>query len=231
MGCNARRSISTDCPFLILAPSLPVSIFLFPVFPITCALRKMQIFSQPLFFLPLPHSFSKTTGVAPCPAEALAKAGQNHSLLPRSKMTTETSNSCITSILSRCEHRSSSGRQCRGFATDSDSRLCQRHALSLQRQQNAVDITVFTGRLGSFESTGEVHDFLAKLLALVAENRVAPRRAAVLAYISHLLLRTLAAMQAEQRADEERNPPRLNFEGVFDPHPHPENAQPAPRHS
>jgi len=124
------------------------------------------------------------------------------------------SNSSISNLLSRCEHVSSSGRQCRSFASDFDSHLCRRHALSLLRAQNAADITAFTGRLGGFESTEEIHAFLAKLLALVAENRVAPRRAAVLAYICQLLLRTLAARQAEQRAEEESNPPRISFEGM-----------------
>jgi len=138
-------------------------------------------------------------------------------------------NSSISNILSRCEHRSSSGRQCRTFTSDSDSRLCKRHALSLLRAQNAADITAFTGRLGSFETSEEVHAFLAKLLVLLAQNRVAPRRAAVLAYISHLLLRTMAARQAELRAEDDADPPRLNFAGVMGSDPDPADAHTAPQ--
>jgi len=53
-----------------------------------------------------------------------------------------------------------------------------------------------------FSSPAGIHASLSELFTLLAENRVAPRRAAVLAYISSLMLRTLPAIQRE--ADDER---------------------------
>jgi len=43
----------------------------------------------------------------------------------------------------------------------------------------------------SLQSTQGVHDSLAELYILLAQDRVSPRRAAVLAYLSSLLLRSL----------------------------------------
>ncbi|MGB2590334.1 MAG: hypothetical protein WBG02_03250 [Candidatus Acidiferrum sp.] len=43
-----------------------------------------------------------------------------------------------------------------------------------------------------------MHDFLAKLAQLVVKDRVSTRRAAVLAYITSQLLRTLSAIHREE---------------------------------
>ncbi len=63
-----------------------------------------------------------------------------------------------------------------------------------------------------FQSPAGVHTALSELFTLLVEDRVSARRAAVLAYISSLLLRTLSAVQqeeADQAAAAKNRPVRI----------------------
>ena len=68
----------------------------------------------------------------------------------------------------------------------------------------------------SMQSTEGVHNSLAELYVLLAQDRVSPRRAAVLAYLSSLLLRTLP----DEGADAATQRPEIKF--VFGRAPKPE---------
>ena len=67
------------------------------------------------------------------------------------------------------------------------------------------------------QSVEGVHDSLAELYVLLAQDRVSPRRAAVLAYLSSLLLRTLP----DDEADAEPEKPTVQF--IFGRDPSPES--------
>ena len=64
-----------------------------------------------------------------------------------------------------------------------------------------------TADLKEFRSAIPINDFLARLLLLLAENKISPRRAAVLAYITNQLLRTLPAIDRELNPKEDPNQP------------------------
>ena len=123
------------------------------------------------------------------------------------------SNSASTPILNkpaRCQHRSSSGRQCRSHATNSSSELCPHHSTTAPvRNTNFKD--ALTRHAYNFQRPQGVNNSLAVLYALLAEGRISPRRASVLAYISSLLLRTIPAINEDNENyvydDEESDPP------------------------
>jgi hypothetical protein len=56
-------------------------------------------------------------------------------------------------------------------------------------------------KLDDLQSAAEINQFLAKLLMLVVQNRISARRAAVLAYITNQLLRTLPAITKEENSE------------------------------
>jgi hypothetical protein len=55
----------------------------------------------------------------------------------------------------------------------------------------------FAAQLAELNSAEQINDFLATLLMLVVQNRISVPRAAVLAYITNQLLRTVSIMNKE----------------------------------
>ena len=98
-----------------------------------------------------------------------------------------------------CRHRTKNGRPCRYSAAD-HSGLCPRHAASSAHRyadpQIAADLL---GDLTEFDSANEVNQFLSRLLRLLAQDRVSPRRAAVMAYTCNLILHTHRAHEIEDK--------------------------------
>jgi hypothetical protein len=106
------------------------------------------------------------------------------------------------------EHRFAKGSQCRMAASGGDTAFCYRHAKLHENQRMTADLAAtLTAGLGEFTSAAPINDFLSRLLLLLAQNRISPRRAAVLAYITNQLLRTLSAMEKETAADDPKNAP------------------------
>jgi len=106
----------------------------------------------------------------------------------------------------RCQHRTLSGRQCRARSSDAASRLCPRHDSTENKREPDLAATLTAG-LGEFTSPAPINDFLSRLLLLLAQNRISPRRAAVLAYITNQLLRTVSAMEKEAEDNDPKNAP------------------------
>jgi hypothetical protein len=97
----------------------------------------------------------------------------------------------------RCQHRSLKGR-CRQLTTDPARTLCFDHARAEQQAKN--DFTLLAPLVRStedFQSAQAVNETLGALHNLLAEGRISPRRAAVIAYVDSLILRTLPAMANE----------------------------------
>jgi hypothetical protein len=92
----------------------------------------------------------------------------------------------------RCHHLSNAGRQCRNWVLDPPEMFCHRHLLS---RPNGPDDFAFQllNRSCNFQHAQGIHDSLQRLYTLLAADLISPRRAAVLDYLTSLLLRTLPA--------------------------------------
>jgi len=120
----------------------------------------------------------------------------------------------------RCRYRTPTGRRCRAARSSPSSPLCAHHR-AMAKKAPLDDIAAdLTARLKdirtSLQSTEGVHNSLAELYVLLAQDRVSPRRAAVLAYVSSLLLRTLP----DTEEDAETRKPEIKF--IFGRGPTPE---------
>jgi hypothetical protein len=117
-------------------------------------------------------------------------------------MTQQTAKPCLINNSPRCAHRYANGMRCRLLTSDVDSSYCANHARQVENQRESADTAAaLTADLKEFRSAIQINDFLARLLLLLAQQKISPRRAAVLAYITNQLLRTLPAI------DRELNPP------------------------
>ena len=116
----------------------------------------------------------------------------------RINMIENADNSNSLNELSRCRHRTVSGRRCRLRVLSAESHLCFRHAQLRQKKRHDADLACdLAGQLAEFTSAADINSFLSRLLLLEAHDRIAPRRAAVMAYTCNLLLRTLPAIGYE----------------------------------
>ena len=98
----------------------------------------------------------------------------------------------------KCTHFTARGRRCRLRALRSG--LCFRHAALQIEPAQPVDADLssdFLIQLDDLQSADQINQFLAKLLILVVQNRISPRRAAVLTYITNQLLHSLVAIKRE----------------------------------
>ena len=113
-------------------------------------------------------------------------------------MKPQSNSSTATSI--RCAHFTSGGRQCRLLVSDVPSGLCPQH-LAQQKQKEAKNLhaPLLVNSQG-FQTAQGINFSLTNLYALLAQNRISPRRAAVLSYISSLLLRTLPQIDSDLEA-------------------------------
>jgi len=106
----------------------------------------------------------------------------------------------LAALSRRCSHHDTNGRQCRSLASDARSSLCPQH----RAEQNQVEATDHYQHLTTnwqfFQTAQGINYSLMNLYQLLAQNRISPRRAAVLSYISSLLLRTLPQIDADQEA-------------------------------
>jgi hypothetical protein len=128
----------------------------------------------------------------------------------------------------RCKHFTVDGRQCRLQVLDTHTGLCFRHAALLNNPSDSIDLSsAFGDQLSDFNTAVEIHDFLAKLTALLVESRVSSRRASVLAYLSQLLLRTLPEVDRELNPDDQM--PQIIFDpplSMLEPSNHPPPSHP-----
>jgi hypothetical protein len=93
----------------------------------------------------------------------------------------------------RCRHRSASGRQCSFSVVDPESTFCTRHQI-IEPNDSEDFSNLLTKTACSFQNAQGINYSLGALYTLCAQGRISPRRASTLAYISSLLLRSLAAI-------------------------------------
>jgi hypothetical protein len=117
-------------------------------------------------------------------------------------MNSESSNTTNASDPIHCRYLSPSGRRCRQAVANVVSGLCFRHATQQQKERDIADIaSTLTGRPKDFKSATRINRSLGELYNLLAQHRISPRHAAVLAYISNLLLRSLSAIDRENNVE------------------------------
>ncbi len=100
----------------------------------------------------------------------------------------------------RCAHLTSEGRQCRRLASDAQSGLCLQHRAEQKQVQAADHFPYLSRNFQYFQPAQGINYSLMNLYQLLAQNRISPRRAAILSYISSLLLRTLPQIQSDKAA-------------------------------
>jgi hypothetical protein len=127
---------------------------------------------------------------------------------------------------SRCEHRFMNGTRCRLLVPNAESLFCCSHAHLPEHQHAPVDLSgTLIADLTDFNSAIPVNEFLSRLLRLQAQDRISPRRAAVMAYTCNLILRTLPAIE------HELNPPEEEQQIIFDlPRPRRDDVPVPPSH-
>jgi hypothetical protein len=105
----------------------------------------------------------------------------------------------------RCQHLSPTGRQCCSPAAAPGSTLCASHAAAAPPQ--SVDFSAeLLARYGDFQRAQQMNHSLIALYKLLAQGRISPRQASVLAYIGSLVLRSLKDVDYDlDRFDEEED--------------------------
>jgi hypothetical protein len=127
-------------------------------------------------------------------------------------MTPKHTNSNSINDSSRCEHRFINGTRCRLLVPNTESLFCRNHAQLPEHEHAPVDLSAtLTAGLTEFKSAIPINDFLSRLLHLQAEDRIPPRRAAVMAYTCNLILRTLPAIEHELNPQEDE-PQQIIFD-------------------
>jgi hypothetical protein len=122
-------------------------------------------------------------------------------------MTQQTAKSRFINNSARCTYRFPNGRRCRLYATNGNPNFCPAHAPLPANQHDAAPnssevASTLTVNLDDFTSAAQINDFLSRLLLLLAQDKISTRRAAVLAYITNQLLRTLPAIAKEENREE-----------------------------
>jgi hypothetical protein len=103
----------------------------------------------------------------------------------------------------RCQHLSPTGRQCCSPAAAPGSTRCARHA-AVEPQQRADFSAELLDGCGDFQRAQQINHSLIALYKLLAQGRISPRQASVLAYIGSLVLRSLKDVDYDlDRFDEE----------------------------
>ncbi len=117
-------------------------------------------------------------------------------------MTQQTAKPSFINNSARCTYRFPNGRRCRLYATKVNPNFCPAHAPLAANQHDAAEIaSTLTANLDDFTSAAQINNFLSRLLLLLAQDKISTRRAAVLAYITNQLLRTLPAIAKEENAE------------------------------
>lgn len=103
-------------------------------------------------------------------------------------------------LAARCFHHTPSGRRCRLSVSDAHSSLCRQHRAEQIQEQAADYHFELLRNFEGFQTAQGINHSLKHLYELLAQNRISPRRAAILAYINSLLLRTLPQIDADNAA-------------------------------
>jgi hypothetical protein len=105
-----------------------------------------------------------------------------------------------TNDATRCQHRRPSGRRCKLDVTAPGAPFCFTHTQEFNKADSLNLKTALLTRCQGFQTAQGINNSLSNLYILLTNNYLSPRRAAVLAYINSLQLRTLPAIDADNLA-------------------------------
>lgn len=110
----------------------------------------------------------------------------------------------------RCTFRFPNGSRCRLSVLDTSARLCFGHAKLQLEQRDMADLSadLLGGQPAEFKTPEQINDLLSKVVLLLAQSRISPRRAAVITYACSLLLRSVVVMDRQSSEDG----PRIIFD-------------------
>jgi hypothetical protein len=136
--------------------------------------------------------------------------------------------------LPQCTNITPAGRHCRSSASDPDSLYCRSHLRSVKPALTASNpLHDLPPDLRQLSTIADVIGFLSRLLTLLSENRISPRRAAVLSYIANSMLNAMREQrlseQAEAKAEshaEQAQTIRIDWTGVPGPNRAPQITAP-----
>ena len=138
-------------------------------------------------------------------------------------MSTKPSTTGTFAALPRCQHRFVNGMRCSIPTPSEEVQFCSRHAKLAKTQPIEQDLSaILLKQSQDFQTAQGVNFALGNLFELLAKNRISPRRAAVLAYIGSLLLRTHAAIDADREAgivDPSKPSPKQELPPIPEPDP------------
>jgi hypothetical protein len=111
---------------------------------------------------------------------------------------------------SRCQHRDTLDRRCRMPRIDTHPAFCYEHAKA-EREVRDADLrrNKLSTCYGTFYTATDVNEALGRVFNLLSQGRIPAREAAVLAYVSQLLLQTIDGVKYEAEL-------ALGFEGYED---------------
>ena len=130
-------------------------------------------------------------------------------------MKLQTVKSAIPSV--RCSHRDSSARQCRLLASGAYSSHCPQHQAQQKQKESADFSDILFRDSQDFQTAQGINHSLRHLYWLTAQNSISSRRAAVLAYIGSLILRTLPQIDADNAAGIKFRPKKLAAAAITEP--------------
>ncbi len=161
--------------------------------------------------LQLPTFQPPTSELAPPTSESTESAFQPPTFQP------------LTSV--PCRHINRRGHRCRLFSTIPNLELCPHHARLLEKQHqrhNDNTASELLGDLTDFSTPDAVNALLGNLVRQLARKRIARLDAIAIAYVSQLLLGSIAALDrrdalAERAAANDDLPPRIIFDNPLYP--------------
>ncbi len=122
--------------------------------------------------------------------------------------------------MTRCNHTDAEGRRCRTPLTNAVSSFCPHHARQhlpqnldgrpsptsdLEPPTSSASVAPeLLGPIQDFRTATAINYALSKLFVLLAEDRIPPRNAAVLAYICQLMLQSLDEVKQEVQRENWR---------------------------
>jgi hypothetical protein len=106
----------------------------------------------------------------------------------------------------RCSFRFPNGKRCRLLIVDPGFTLCLQPAkLKLDHPELAdLSADLFGDDRSELRTADQIRCFLTRVVRLLAQNRISPRRAAVLTYATSLLLRSVVAMDRQASVGDQR---------------------------
>jgi hypothetical protein len=116
----------------------------------------------------------------------------------------------------RCSFRLPNGKRCRLLIVDSGFSLCFQHAKLKLDQRDLADLSsdLLGGDVTELRTAEQLNALLTRVVRLLAQNRISPRRAAVLTYAASLLLRSVVVI--ERQASDGDQCPQIIWDSAAD---------------